>query len=205
VSSGYSGVNLNLIFGSASVDWSFLSNLFNGVISNSGGSLGFTIQTSGLFGGTVAGTAGNNLIFGGFGADLIGGGAGDDTLIGGPLGDMLYGGDGNDYLNGGYGHDRMAGGAGADTFYHLGIASHGSDWIQDYSGTERDKLLFGAAATRADFQVNYAETPNAGTAGVQEAFVIYKPTGQIIWALVDGGAQDHIYLQIGNTTYDLMS
>jgi Ca2+-binding RTX toxin-like protein len=151
------------------------------------------------------GDAGKDSLEGGFGSDTLIGGTGNDTLIGGPLGDMLYGGDGNDYLNGGYGHDRMAGGAGADTFYHLGIASHGSDWIQDYSGTERDKLLFGAAATRADFQVNYAETPNAGTAGVQEAFVIYKPTGQIIWALVDGGAQDHIYLQIGNTTYDLMS
>ena len=53
--------------------------------------------------------------------------------------------------------------------------------------------------------MNYAETPHAGVAGVAEAFVIYKPTGQIIWALVDGAAQQHIELQITGsaTLHDL--
>ena len=38
-----------------------------------------------------------------------------------------------------------------------------------------------------------------------EAFVIYKPTGQILWALVDGGGQDSINLQIGGDTFDLLA
>ena len=67
----------------------------------------------------------------------------------------------------------------------------------------------GAAATVADFQVNLAHTSDAGgeRAGddaVQEAFVTYIPTGQIIWALVDGGGQTEINLQIGGEVFDLL-
>ncbi len=43
--------------------------------------------------------------------------------------------------------------------------------------------------------MNLATTANAG-GGAQEAFVIYRPTGQILWALVDG-AEETIRLQIG--------
>ena len=154
----------------------------------------------------LRGDAGNDTLLGDFGADMLIGGAGDDMLVGGPLGDELYGGAGNDTLNGGFGHDRMNGGTGADRFYHLGIADHGSDWIQDYNAAEGDVLVFGqSGATPAQFQINYAETLRAGVAGVPEVFVIYKPTGQILWALVDGGAQDHIYLQLGGRVYDLLA
>jgi hypothetical protein len=38
-----------------------------------------------------------------------------------------------------------------------------------------------------------------------EAFVIYKPTGQIMWALVDGQGQDQINIQIGSDTFDLLA
>ena len=33
--------------------------------------------------------------------------------------------------------------------------------------------------------------------------MIYRPTGQIMWALVDGGGQDSITLQIGSDLFDL--
>ena len=53
-------------------------------------------------------------------------------------------------------------------------------------------------------QVNFSETANAGTAGVEEAFVIYRPTGQIVWALVDGADHDEITLRIDGVDYDLL-
>lgn len=152
-----------------------------------------------------AGT-GNDLVDGGFGVDEMNGQQGDDTLGGGALSDLIFGGDGFDFINGGFGHDRLNGGAGADRFYHLGIRDHGSDWVQDYSGAQGDVLAFGGAATatRNDFQINRASTPGAGTAALAEAFVIYRPSGQILWALVDGAAQTHITLLIGGQSFDLL-
>ena len=151
----------------------------------------------------LRGDAGDDTIIGGYGADTLIGGTGNDQLGGGTWGDALFGGDGADFLNGGFGHDQVNGGAGADRFYHLGVEGHGSDWIQDYDATEGDVLQFGGTASAADFQVNVTETANAGTAGVEEAFVIYRPTGQILWALVDGAAQDAVTLVLGGVEYDL--
>jgi Ca2+-binding RTX toxin-like protein len=167
-----------------------------------------------LYGGggndSQSGGLGNDTVDGGPGADTLIGNEGNDVLSGGPGADLIFGNDGDDWINGGFGNDRLNGGAGADRFYHLGIPDHGSDWIQDYSGADGDRLLFGQAGARADqFQVNYAYTsdPNGTSAGspdVAEAFVIYKPTGQIVWALVDGGGQDAIWLQLGSQLYDLV-
>lgn len=153
-----------------------------------------------------AGT-GNDLVEGGFGADEINGQQGDDTLSGGALSDLIYGGDGFDFINGGFGHDRLNGGAGADRFYHLGVVGHGSDWVQDFSAAQGDVLAFGGAATavRGNFQINYAQTPGAGAAAVAEAFVIYRTSGQILWALVDGAAQAHITVLIGGQNFDLLA
>ncbi len=157
---------------------------------------------------SISGDDGNDVIEGGFGADTLIGNAGNDTLSGSALSDLLCGGAGDDFLNGGFGTDRLNGGAGADRFFHLGVASHGSDWIQDYTAADGDVLVFGNAAAKASqFQVNYAETSGAGAAGTAEAFVVYKPTGQIIWALVDGAAQHHIELQITGSpvVHDLLA
>ncbi len=85
------------------------------------------------------------------------------------------------------------------------MADHGSDWVQDYSAADGDVLQFGQAGSVDDFQVNIIETPDAGTAGVAEAFVIYRPTGQILWALVDGAAQSQITLLMGGVEYDLLA
>ena len=152
----------------------------------------------------LRGDGGNDTIVGGFGVDDIFGGAGDDQLTGQAWSDLIFGGTGSDFINGGFGYDRVNGGADGDRFFHLGVADHGSDWIQDYTGTEGDVLQFGAAGSRSDFQVNFTETAGAGSAGVEEAFVIYRPTGQILWALVDGGAQSEINLLMGGVTYDLL-
>ena len=162
-----------------------------------------------LFGGggndELNGEAGNDILNGGAGADTLIGHAGADTLSGGAGSDLLFGNDGPDFLNGGFGHDRMNGGAGADRFYHLGVADHGSDWVQDYSGAEGDVLVYGqTGAARSQFQVNYTNTPGAGSAAVAEAFVIYKPTGQILWALVDGGGQAAIWLDLGSGPVNLL-
>ncbi|UWQ18465.1 calcium-binding protein [Jannaschia sp. M317] len=154
----------------------------------------------------IFGQAGNDTLIGGFGADQLQGQEGDDQISGGALGDEIFGGDGMDFINGGFGFDRVNGGNGADSFYHLGVRNHGSDWIQDFDSEEGDKLVFGNAAVRAsDFQVNYATTAGAGAAGAQEAFVIYRPDGRIIWALVDGGAERSIDIQIGGQTFDLLA
>jgi Ca2+-binding RTX toxin-like protein len=153
----------------------------------------------------VYGGDGDDTVEGGFGVDEIIGQGGNDVLTGSAFSDLIFGGDGDDFINGGFGSDRVNGGAGADRFYHLGIADHGSDWIQDYNAADGDVLVWGGgAATRAQFQVNTTETAGAGAAGVDEAFVIYRPTGQILWALVDGGAQGSINLQIGGQVFDLL-
>ncbi|SER10316.1 calcium-binding protein, partial [Thalassovita taeanensis] len=132
----------------------------------------------------LRGDNGDDTVSGGFGTDTVIGADGNDVLTGEAWSDMLYGGAGNDFLNGGFGYDRMNGGTGADRFFHLGIADHGSDWIQDYTAADGDVLVFGqGSATGDQFQVNFTETANAGVAGVEEAFIIYRPTGQIMWAL----------------------
>ena len=155
----------------------------------------------------LRGDAGDDTIAGGYGVDKVIGGAGNDTLTGAAWSDEIFGGDGIDFINGGYGYDRVNGGAGADRFYHAGVAGHGSDWIQDYDAAEGDVLLWGGAAgvSKSDFQVNIAHTDSAGSDAVDEAFVIYKPTGQILWALVDGGGQGSITLRIDGTDYDLLA
>ena len=150
----------------------------------------------------IYGMGGNDTIAGGFGVDELQGQDGDDVITGSAFSDLVFGGDGNDFVNGGFGSDRINGGTGADKFFHLGVLNHGSDWVQDYLSADGDVLLFGQTGATADqFQVNYAHTANAageraGDDAVQEAFVIYKPTGQIMWALIDGEGQDAINLQI---------
>ncbi|PHO02091.1 hypothetical protein CSC82_20455 [Rhodobacteraceae bacterium 4F10] len=153
----------------------------------------------------IRGDAGNDTLAGGFGGDTLIGGLDNDQLSGGAYGDLLFGSDGDDLLNGGWGHDQLNGGSGADRFMHLGVFDHGSDWVQDYMASEEDTLLFGDnAALATQLQVNYASTPDAGESAVEEAFVIYRPSGQILWALVDGADQSSIYVRIDGENYDLL-
>lgn len=164
---------------------------------------------------TIDGGYGNDLLHGGRGADVIEGGygvdeiignSGDDILTGSAWSDQIFGNDGFDFINGGFGNDRVNGGAGGDRFFHTGVAGHGSDWIQDYTAAQGDVLVFGGPnPSLSQFQVNAAFTAGAGIASDAEAFVIYKPTGQILWALVDGMAQDHLWLRYGGVDHDLFA
>ncbi|UWQ19641.1 hypothetical protein [Jannaschia sp. M317] len=151
------------------------------------------------------GDAGDDTIAGGFGADEVLGGDGDDVLTGAAFGDVIFGGNGADYINGGFGSDRVNGGEGADRFFHLGIADHGSDWIQDYTAAQGDVLQYGGRVTRDQFQVNTTTTVGAGADDVEEAFIIFRPTGQILWALVDGAGEDAIRLQLGQETFNILT
>ena len=163
---------------------------------------------------TIDGGAGNDLIYGGDGDDVIDGGTGADTLLGQDgndqltgteWGDMLSGGDGFDFLNGGYGNDRLTGGADADRFYHAGSSTHGTDWVKDYTATEGDVLLYGAGgATAADFSVHFANT-GAGDAAIDEAFVTFDPTGQVLWTLIDGAGDTEINLSLYGNLIDLLA
>ncbi|MFV0513576.1 MAG: peptidoglycan DD-metalloendopeptidase family protein [Jhaorihella sp.] len=164
----------------------------------------------------IYGQGGNDTLAGGFGADELQGQDGNDVITGSAFGDIVFGNAGDDFVNGGFGHDLINGGAGADKFFHAGgdadaILGHGSDWVQDYDAAEGDVLVFGGTAPASDFQVNFTHTASrdtgerSGDDDVEEAFVIYKPTGQILWALVDGGGQGEINLQIGAEVFDLLA
>ena len=153
----------------------------------------------------LRGDGGNDVIAGGAGADTVIGGTGNDTLTGSNFGDVIFGGDGFDFVNGGFGNDRLNGGNGGDRFFHEGVAGHGCDFVQDYDWIEGDVLLFGGNAARSQFQVNMANTASAGSAAVDEAFVIFRPTGQILWALIDGDRQVEINIRIDGVEYDLLA
>lgn len=153
----------------------------------------------------LSGTENNDTLYGGGRHDSLTGGRGADVLGGLAGSDALSGGDGDDFLNGGWGHDRLTGGAGQDRFFHDGHVGHGSDWIQDFDQSEGDLLVFGGPATRDQFQVNLAVTPGAGDGTTAEAFVIWRPTGQILWAISDGAALDSVQLRIDGQDYDLLS
>ena len=150
------------------------------------------------------GGAGRDTMLGSWGSDQLIGQDGDDALSGQALSDLIFGGAGDDFIDGGFGFDRLNGGDGADRFFHMVIADHGSDWVQDYSAAQGDVLVAGRALTPDMFQVNFAETRGAGADGVAEAFVIFRPTEQIVWALVDGAEQDTIDLRIAGQTFDLL-
>ena len=155
----------------------------------------------------IYGQDGDDLIQGGYGADQLFGQAGNDVITGGAWSDLIFGGDGNDFLNGGYGHDRINGGGGADKFFHAGVRGHGTDWLQDYQAEEGDRLIFGddSEISAYDFTVNFAHTDGAGDADVAEAFIVYSATGVLAWALIDGAAQDQIWLKIPDQgSFDLL-
>jgi Ca2+-binding RTX toxin-like protein len=187
------------------------------------GGAGNDVIFSGQGNDLVFGQDGNDTLIGGRGADTLIGLNDDDIIAGGSGSDFLFGGSGDDFINGGFATDRINGGSGADRFYNLGVQSQDlsvvggirtdvtPDWIQDYNATEGDVLVFGnAGAVESNFQVNFAHTANAsgersGDDAVIEAFVIYRPTGDIVWALVDGGGQAEINIQLGEGVFDLLA
>ncbi|MCV6825653.1 MULTISPECIES: calcium-binding protein [Halocynthiibacter] len=155
------------------------------------------------------GGGGSDKMYGWHGNDLLIGHGGNDVMTGEGGMDHMDGGDGDDFFNGGWAHDTMRGGDGADVFYHAGVEGHASDWIADYDADEGDILYFGSGITENDFQINYTNTPEgdgySGDDNIMESFIIYRPTGQIIFALVDGAGADSVFGVINGTTYDLLA
>ncbi|WP_282158541.1 calcium-binding protein [Shimia thalassica] len=189
----------DLIFGGSGDQWS-LFDLQDIVYAGAGND-----TVNGEYGNdSLRGDSGDDLLIGGIrGSDTLIGGTGQDTLNGGSYADVLFGGDGADFLNGGFGFDRLNGGAGSDRFYHAGVRGHGTDWIQDYQASENDVLVFAGDADAADFHLAISTTPGAGSDTVAEVFVTHVPTLQILWALVDGAAQDTLVIRTDQGNFDL--
>ncbi|MEP3632940.1 MAG: calcium-binding protein [Shimia thalassica] len=189
----------DLIFGGSGDQWS-LFDLQDIVYAGAGND-----TVNGEYGNdSLRGDSGDDLLIGGIrGSDTLIGGTGQDTLNGGSYADVLFGGDGADFLNGGFGFDRLNGGAGSDRFYHAGVRGHGTDWVQDYQASENDVLVFAGDADAADFHLAISTTPGAGSDTVAEVFVTHVPTLQILWALVDGAAQDTLVIRTDQGDFDL--
>ena len=126
----------------------------------------------------IAGTTGDDTIYGGGGDDVIYGGAGDDRIYGGVGDDTIYGGgdedtlrgdEGDDTLTGGAGDDSMSGGEGADTFV-FGL-DHGNDTITDFdTGNDTiDLSAFGDAITWEELsaQISDVTDEQGAVTGVQ--------------------------------------
>jgi Ca2+-binding RTX toxin-like protein len=106
---------------------------------------------------TTAGTAGNDVFWGGGADDSLGGGLGNDRLLGQGGADSLVGGEGNDVLGGGAGKDKLTGGKGQDAFLFdtkivdgrgkpmKALANQHKDQILDF-GPKFDSLWFDDAA-----------------------------------------------------------
>ncbi len=212
--------------GDDTIDGGSGSNRLNGndgndVITSGSGSTGDLIYggdgddtvTGGAGNDTIYGQDGNDSLTGGEGADYLVGQVGNDVLTGGAQQDSLFGGDGDDFLNGGFAFDILNGGSGADRFFHFGTVGHGTDWVQDYSAAETDVLIFATAGVSKDdfsvesFHATDGAGERAGDDAIEELYVIYNPTGQRLWALVDGAGEDEILLRVAGSgeTWDLLS
>ena len=153
----------------------------------------------------LLGDVGHDTLEGGLGSDTLEGASGDDLLLGGALSDEIYDGDGFDFINGGFGHDRinLREGGGADQIFHAGVEGHGTDWIRGFE--EEDALVVPEGFVASDFLVQTAATTGTGSADVDELFVTYQLTGQILWALVDGADLSQLTLRIDGVPYDLLA
>lgn len=156
------------------------------------------------------GGSGDDCLDGGTGSDKLTGGSGDDALYGRDGKDQIYGGSGDDKLIGGKGDDVLDGGSGADKFKHSGYSGHGKDRVSDFSDYDGDQLVFLRNVLINDFEVKYGHSSNSkgerfGDDSVKEAFIIYKPSGDVIWTLDDGAGENHIDITLDGSTYDLLA
>lgn len=162
---------------------------------------GLGTETPEDLGDSLSGGGGADALWGGAGADTLRGGNHNDTLRGGSGADLLDGGDGNDWLYGEGGNDRMIGGLGRDAFAHDGWVSTGTDWISDY--TAEDLLVFSRTGAQiSDFGLRWADL--GGDAAVRDVQLIYRPTGNAIWTVVDAESLQRLTFQINAETHYLL-
>lgn len=88
----------------------------------------------------ISGLDGNDFLLGNDGRDEMYGGRGRDNLRGGRDNDILFGGAGDDELWGELGTDVLWGGTGADTFVFTARTSDAVDTIMDFSPQDRIRL-----------------------------------------------------------------
>lgn len=120
---------------------------------------------------TINAGDGDDVVHAGDGADIVTGEDGDDTLYGGAGNDRLTGAAGDDYIEGGAGNDIIQGGQGSDTLR----GGDGADIV--VGGTEDDTITGGAGN-----DILYGD---AGTDDIQ-----------------GGAGADTIYLGAGSDTVD---
>ncbi len=198
------GAGFDILFGSDGDDFIFGGPDTNDLIDIALGGDGNDYIDGGAGNDVLLGMNGNDTLVGGAGMDLMVGHGGNDTLSGGAYSDVLFGNAGDDFLDGGAGSDRINGGSGADTFYHSGLAIDGMDWIQDYSYADGDELMIGLSGASADdFMLHYADTFAAGRASIDEVYLIYTPTGDTLFALIDAELQASITVNIGSASFDI--
>lgn len=137
-------------------------------------------------------------------ADRLHGDGRANRIDGGGGIDRLYGRGGKDRLEGGEGADWLTGGSGADTFVLRRLGDAG-DRVLDYRAAEGDRLEISAAwVTRGDLEVRFQAVAGLGKPGLAEALVVHRPSGQVLFTLVDAAGQSELFVQIGTVTYDLM-
>ncbi|WP_430463299.1 nidogen-like domain-containing protein [Tabrizicola sp.] len=137
-------------------------------------------------------------------ADRLFGDGRANRLEGGAGRDRLFGRDGADTLDGGAGQDWLTGGAGADSFVLRSRADAG-DLVMDYNPDEGDALVIALAGlSRAVLAVRVQTVAGAGAATTPEALIVHRPSGQVLFTLVDAGRLEDIFLRIGSVSYDLV-
>jgi Ca2+-binding RTX toxin-like protein len=88
------------------------------------------------------GSAGRDVVYGGWGDDTVAGGRGGDRLNGGWGNDSMSGGTGDDYLNGSDGKDVLTGGTGSDNFvFNEKLYQRNVDTITDFTVADDTILL----------------------------------------------------------------
>ncbi|MCR4301773.1 MAG: hypothetical protein NUV51_09195, partial [Sulfuricaulis sp.] len=93
----------------------------------------------------IAGSDGNDALYGNGGNDTLDGGAGNDTLVGGA---------GNDSLRGGAGNDTLDAGAGNDTYRFGRGDGHDTIISNDTTTGKTDQLLFNADVASTDVDLS---------------------------------------------------
>jgi 2',3'-cyclic-nucleotide 2'-phosphodiesterase (5'-nucleotidase family)/predicted extracellular nuclease len=113
---------------------------------------------------------GNDAMFGGAGNDLLLGEAGNDLLFGEAGDDLLFGGAGEDFLRGGLGNDSLTGGADKDIF---AIAlNEGTDAILDFEiGTDFIGLAEGLSLGQL-YVVQDAQNTVVGSSATGEVLAV---------------------------------
>jgi Ca2+-binding RTX toxin-like protein len=167
------------------------------------------------FGDEIAGSTGQNKLWGGLGADSIEGRGGNDTLYGGGGNDRLDGGTENNTFHGGAGNDLLIGGAGLDLASYAdatagvtvigmasatGDASVGSDVLSSIDGFEGTSFADSVSATSGS-ETFYGGDGNDRLDAAAGIDTLYGGGGED--SLIGGAGADRLFGGAGNDTYFL--